>query len=213
MSLELLNTVATCGTFVVIAATAIAAMIQLRHARSSNQIAALNELSERQQNPEYVRALHFVYSDLPSAMGDPAFRYQLAHRWARTAQYNDKISKTEAIGDWYERLGLLARSGLVDRQLLVETYSALVTDAWNALAEVTAIMREHYGRSLWENFEYITVLSQDWEAKHRDGVYPRGLRRIETPNSWHALDEQYAASLIAEAETVASEAAERPKTR
>jgi hypothetical protein len=40
MSLELLNTFATLGTFVVIAGTAIAAIVQLRHARSSNQIAA-----------------------------------------------------------------------------------------------------------------------------------------------------------------------------
>ena len=49
MSLELANTLATLGTFVVIAATAIAAILQLRHARTSNQIAALNELRETQK--------------------------------------------------------------------------------------------------------------------------------------------------------------------
>ena len=46
MSTELVNTFATLGTFVVIAATAIAAIVQLRHMRGSNQIVALNELRE-----------------------------------------------------------------------------------------------------------------------------------------------------------------------
>jgi hypothetical protein len=53
MSLELLNTFATFGTFVVITATAVAALVQLRHARSSNQIAALNELRKAQETPEF----------------------------------------------------------------------------------------------------------------------------------------------------------------
>ena len=47
MSLELVNTLATCATFVVIAATAIAAIVQLRQLRASNQIVAFNELSRR----------------------------------------------------------------------------------------------------------------------------------------------------------------------
>ncbi|MBV8282486.1 MAG: hypothetical protein JO347_10555, partial [Candidatus Eremiobacteraeota bacterium] len=43
MSLELWSTIAAVGTFVVITATAIAAVIQLRHMRSSNQITILND--------------------------------------------------------------------------------------------------------------------------------------------------------------------------
>jgi hypothetical protein len=46
MSLELVNTFATLGTFLVIAATAIAAIVPVRHMRGSNQIVALNELRE-----------------------------------------------------------------------------------------------------------------------------------------------------------------------
>jgi len=64
MSLELWNTLATFGTFLVIAATATAAIYQLRHKRGGNQIAVLGELRASQGTPEYVRALHFVYSEL-----------------------------------------------------------------------------------------------------------------------------------------------------
>ena len=60
MSLELVNTFVTLGTFVVIAATAIAAIVQLRHARSSNHIVALNELRETTETPDFQAALYFV---------------------------------------------------------------------------------------------------------------------------------------------------------
>lgn len=193
MSFELWNTVGTFGTFLVITATAIAAMIQLRHARSSNQIAALNELRASQSTPTFVRALQFVYSELPAYMQNPEFRYQLAHRQARTERYNEAISLTEAVGDSYESIGVLAKTGLVDRGPLLDFYAALVLDAWGALADVTAILRAHYGRALWENFEYLTVLSEDWAAKYPDGKYPRNVRRIDVPNKWHDADDKYAA--------------------
>jgi len=64
MSLELINTFVTFGTFVVIAATAIAAIVQLRHARSSNHIAALNELRETTEVPDFQAALYFVQGEL-----------------------------------------------------------------------------------------------------------------------------------------------------
>ncbi|MBV8172813.1 MAG: hypothetical protein JO219_12880, partial [Candidatus Eremiobacteraeota bacterium] len=51
MSLELWNTFATMGTFVVISATAIAALVQLRHARASYQITALAELNKAHDSP------------------------------------------------------------------------------------------------------------------------------------------------------------------
>jgi len=104
MSLELWNTLATFGTFLVIAATAIAAIYQLRHMRGGNQIAVLGELRASQGTPEYVRVLHFVYSELASKMQDPAFRYQLANRTARTAENNEQISYAELIGDSYEMM-------------------------------------------------------------------------------------------------------------
>jgi hypothetical protein len=192
MSLEILNTTATLGTFVVIAATAITAMIQLRHARSSNQIAALNELRASQQTDSFVKALHCVYSDLPSKILYTEFRYQLANRNERTTEFNEFISSVEAVGDSYENIGVLAKAGLVDRRLLLDIYPALVLDAWAALIDVTAILRAHYGSSIWENFEYLAVLSQDWKVAHPNGAYPRGVRRIEVPNRWREADEQYA---------------------
>ncbi len=93
MSLELVNTFATLGTFVVIAATAIAAVVQLRHMRGSNQITALNELRETMETPDFQATSHFVGSELPAKLRDPAFRYQLVHRFARTDDNGPLITR------------------------------------------------------------------------------------------------------------------------
>ncbi len=195
MSLELLNTFGTFGTFVVIAATALAALVQLRHMRSSNQITALSDLYEKQRDSEFESARHFVFAGLPEKMRDPAFRYQLAHRAARTEENALLIAKINAVGNYYEETGVLVKSGLVDREFFLEIYSGNITSSWDALGEATAILRERLGQALWENFEYVAVLAQDWFAQHPSGTYPANVRRIDLPNKWRDADLAYAASL------------------
>jgi hypothetical protein len=195
MSLELMNTLATFGTFVVIAATAIAALVQLRHARSSNQIAAVNELRELQESPEFESAFNFVTTELSSKWQDSAFRYQLADRSARTDENVPKFSKARTVGNYFENMGLLVKLGLIDRDLAAEMSANLVTGAWENLLPMTAISRRKVGPGLWENFEYLTVIAQDWMAVHPKGSYPTGVRRIEVVDEWLEADKEYAASL------------------
>jgi hypothetical protein len=100
MSLELVNTLANFGTFFVIAATAIAAIVQLRHAGSSNSIAALNELRETQETPQFISTQHFVQSELSSKPQDQAFRYQIDAPSARTDENRPLIAKVNTIGNF-----------------------------------------------------------------------------------------------------------------
>jgi hypothetical protein len=195
MSLELINTLATFGTFLVIAATAIAAVIQLRHARSSNQIAALSELRETMETPDFQSARHFLVTDLPVKVRDPVFRYQFAERSARTDETKPLIGSVTAQGNFYESLGVLVRAGLVDRDLALEMWSSVVLEAWEKLAPLTSIVRRRRGNSVWENFEYLTVVAEDFIAAHPKGTYPANLRRIDLKDEWFEADEQYAASL------------------
>jgi hypothetical protein len=195
MSLELVNTLATFGTFVVIAATAIAAVIQLRHARSSNHIAALNELRETIETADFQEALHFVQTQLSPKLQDPAFRYQILERSARTDENRPLITKINAIGNFYEGMGLLVRTGLVDRELVLQMWAENAVGLWGTLAPLGAMVRRKFGNTLWENFEYLTVLAQDWLAAHPKGTYPAGMRRIEIEDEWLEADKQYAASL------------------
>jgi hypothetical protein len=195
MSLELVNTLATFGTFIVIAATAIAAVVQLRHARSSNQIAALNELQEMQETADFIAAQQFVLMDLPAKLQDPAFRHQLVPGVKRTDETRALRSKMNKVGNYYEGMGMLAKAGLVDRDLVIGMWYENVVVAWDRLAPVTAIGRRSVGPGLYENFEYLTVLSQDWIAAHPQGTYPAGMRRIALKDEFLESDKQYAASL------------------
>jgi hypothetical protein len=195
MSLELWNTLATFGTFLVISVTAIAALVQLRHARGGNQIEALHELRERVDSPELRLAQHWVFTELHEKMNDPAFRYQIQHRGARTNENQPLIAMVFALANFWENTGTLVKAGLLDRELVMELWAGHIADEWERLSPVTALMRRSAGAAPMENFEYLTVLSQDWVAAHPDGTYPRGARRIPLDDPWRAADPQYEASL------------------
>jgi hypothetical protein len=194
MSLELVNTLATFGTFLVIAATAIAAIVQLRHMRSSNQITVLSDLYEKSGSAEMVSAMQFVFAGLPTKMQDPAFRYQVVHRSSRAEENALLIGKVIAVGNFFEEMGVLTKSSFVDRNLLLDIHSTAIISVWDALTDYAAISRAARGPGVWENFEYLTVLAQDWDAKY-PSTYPANVRRIDLPNKWLEADKQYAASL------------------
>ena len=193
MTLELWNTLATFGTFVVIAATAIAALVQLRHARGSNQIAALNELQDASHTAQFEAADHAVKTELEAKLKDPEFRYQMGNRAARTPETRAFMAKIQTVGNFYENMGLLVKSGLVDRELALDTWNAQIAGDWERIAPFAAIARQRQGDTLWENFEYLTVLAQDWSEAH-PSTYPRRVRRIALKNEWFEADKQYEAS-------------------
>ena len=196
MSLELWNTFATFGTFIVIAATAIAALVQLRHARSSNQIAGLTELQDSFQTPQFETAFQFVRGNLATKLQDPEFRYQLANRAARTSENQTLIGHVSTVGNFYESTGLFVKTGLLDRELALSLWSGTGSRDWEMLAPVAAVLRRSLGVALWENFEYFTVLAQDWIAARPKGTYPVGVRRIALKDEWLEADRQYEASRV-----------------
>jgi hypothetical protein len=195
MSLELVNTLATFGTFVVIAATAIAALVQLRHARGSNQIAALDELRAVFQSREFFDAQRFLQTQLDELVKNPAFRFQYATPAKRTEEFRDDIQRAQLIGNYFEDMGALIVAGLLDRELTFMIYSSDVTHAWDRLKPLTAIARRRLGSAVWENFEYAAMLGKEWINTHPDGAYPRGAARLQVVDEWLDADKQYAASL------------------
>jgi hypothetical protein len=196
MSLELVNTLATFGTFLVIAGTAIAAIVQLRHARSSNMIEALAEFREGTEHPEMRSAERFVLHALPEKLRDPVFRYQLANQGALTSENQLLLSDIRRVANFFENMGVLVKSGLADKNLVLDIFSTQVLRDWERVAPFVAIRRQATGdNAILENFEYLAVLSQDFEAAHPNGTYPVGVRRIDLKYPWLEADKQYAASL------------------
>jgi len=189
MSLELVNTFGTLLTVTIIAATAIAAMVQLRHLRAGNQINAMLSISNQFDAKEFRDALTLVQHTLDAALEDPAYREYLTARNRRTPlpavseEYRELADATRLVGNTYEELGILVKNGIVEHDLFLDRYAWVITQVWNRMTRATAFTRATTGNdAIWENFEYLTVLSQD--SLGRGSTYPEGVRRLQLENPW-----------------------------
>lgn len=204
MSLELVNTLATCGTFVVIAATAIAAIVQLRHLRASNQIAAFNELRQAYEHPNLSAAHKYVDTQLAHDLEDPAFRYAIGHRFARTDEAHGAVKHLLNFGHFFESAGISVKTGLVQKEIVLETWSDIIVAGWTQFEPVTAIFRRTQDPLAYEAFEYLTVLARQWQKTHPNGSYPKNLPRIKIDDTYAEADRRFAESLRSEGERPAA---------
>ena len=190
MPLELLNTFGTLTTVAIVAATAIAALVQLRHLRAGNQINAMLAIGEELGDKHFRDATSLIGQRLEVAMRDPAFRdFNIAvdrgHYPPNPSQdYIELRSAALLVGNAIEELGILVKRGIVDKEMFLDRYSNVVLRYWKRMETSTALAREATGmNALWENFEYLAVLSEDWIQEY-PSLYPRGIRRMQLHNPW-----------------------------
>lgn len=191
MSFESLNAVAPLVTVIIVAATAIAALVQLKHLRAGNQINAMLSIGEELSGKMFSDAGDLVRYRLAAALEDPLYReYEVAMSLGKPApevdaEYVALRRASLVVGNGYEELGILVKRGIIDRDTFLDRYCYLITTAWKRLEPVTALTREAMGNDwAWENFEYLAVLSEDWMVKQATGTYPRGMRRMKLTNRW-----------------------------
>ena len=173
MTAEWVTAYATVGTLVVIAATGAAALVQLRHARSSNQIAALSEFRERLESREFRDAEEFVSWELPELYKDPKeFLKEFRIPWP------ERYRRVGLVGNFFEIMGLFVKYRVLDADLTCDIWAYVVLRNWKALAPIIAYSRhELHNRALFENFEYLAVLSERFSKKYAT-VYPAHLERM-----------------------------------
>ena len=186
MSLEIWSTVAAVGTFLVIAVTAIAALAQLRHMGSRNQLEAVLSLNQEFRSQELQDALRFIQKDLPSKMEDPAFRAELGSRGFIDASVHQEMSAC----NWFNEMGTLVKHGLVDERTFLDLYGRLAAQYWDLLSPAIAILRRNRGSGQYQNFEYLAIRSRDWLARYPDGHFPGAISRLRTDDVWLVHDGQ-----------------------
>jgi hypothetical protein len=178
MSAEWVTAIATAGTFVVIAASAIAALLQLRHSRGSNQIIALNECRETLESQEFREAQRFVSYELPKRLSDPEECKKIAQ-----LPFVGEYQAIGTVANFFESMGLFVKSRIIDRRIACDFWSYIVLRNWNALAPVTTYVREAISsEALWENFEYMAMLSKLHEERHPND-YPPNMPRMPKDRS------------------------------
>jgi len=182
MSLEVVNTVATLTTTVVIAATAVAALAQLRHMRAGNQITGFLTLRAMLDDETHQRAIASLERE-GDISHDPDFlacdRAVFAGKPMEGSERTREVrAAVMMVGNAFEVMATLVRSGIVDRRLFLEQYCATIINMWSRLEPYIAVIREiHSDDGLWEGFEYLAVISQAYMAKY-PSIYPKGVPRL-----------------------------------
>lgn len=173
MPLELWNTIFAGGTFFVIAATAIAAVIQLRHLRAGNQLNALLTLMRMWDSPEMQNHIQYTRTVLQEKLKDPAVVAEYAAGGISRASHPEML-----VADFWEQIGTFAKWELVDERSWLDILSSQVVAAWRLLEVPITAMRSSAGLSAFENFEYLAARAMLWQQRYPDGAYPKGTPRM-----------------------------------
>jgi Domain of unknown function (DUF4760) len=184
MSVEIWSIIVSAGTFVVIAATAIAALIQLRHMRAGNQLTGLLDVLSRVESPMFN-----VYTDKAKQMLDQSLSSQQYRKAIESGDFPRENNAWLNLANSYEWVGSLVKHGLIPEGPFMDVYSSRLIRAWSIVEPVIAIARRRGDQSLWENFEFLVVRAHDWERTSPNGSYPRGLRRLNITDRWAQEDQ------------------------
>lgn len=194
MSLEFWNTVAAFGTFVVIFATAIAALIQLRHLRSANQIASFTRLLQDWESREMVEAWNFVHNELPGLLEDPSFRHELDRRLPPASE-KSRLARDyfRRVGNFFEYMGWVVEMGFIDRQNVMRYWAVHILDVWHDLEPCIGIIRRS-DSGVFDRFEYLYVLAREWHKDHPKGTFPKTVPRVDLVDKYREADRLFASA-------------------
>jgi hypothetical protein len=182
LSAEWVTAIGTLGTFVVISGSAIAALMQLRHMRGSNQIVALTECRETLEAPEFREAQRFVSYELPERLKDPHEVLRIAKP---QSQFEGEYQAIDTVANFFENLGVFVKNGIIDERLACDTWSHVILRNWSALAPIVSFVREDlHEQRIWENFEYVAGISQRYMKRHPAGEYPATVERMPEDRSF-----------------------------
>jgi hypothetical protein len=190
MSLEWLGAASSLLTVLIVGATALAALAQLRHLRAGNQINAILTISDKFLEPRFIEARAVTTASLAKTLEDPTFRHYVVARALRaplpgiTSDQMAILTSANLYGNLFEEVGVLVKNGIVDERLLLDEYVTQVIGAWGTLESFVALIRDGSGDvGLWDNFEYLTVRARAFIEAHPT-TYPKGVPRIPLKNPW-----------------------------
>jgi hypothetical protein len=126
-----------------------------------------------------------VRDELPAMLADPGYcGFEIAvsrqQVQAKTDERFQKIRESaNLIGNTFENIGSMVKNGILDKDLVMDIYCWIVGSYWDSLAALTAMSRAATGEpSIYENFEYLAVLSKRYLKAHPQ-TYPAGMERLE----------------------------------
>lgn len=182
MTLEVLSTASAIGTFVVITATAIAAVVQLRHLRAQNQLTGLLTVLARVEDPQFNQWVDGAREMVKARLPDAAYR-----RAILDGTYERTNNSWLNLANSYDWVGGLVKFKLIPEEPFLDTYAGRIQQAWSIIEGIVPLVRSRAGPAVWENFEYLVVRARQWSAVHAHGAYPKGAPRLHIDVTWPEL--------------------------
>jgi len=181
MSIDAAASLSQIGTFLVIAATAVIAAVQLRHLRNGNQVLWMRGLAQDYEGAEFRGAFHFVHTELSERLKDPIFRKEL-----RSGPLDRSKHPEIVVLNLFETWGRCYRAGAVDRKAFVAQFCRVIVSHWDALEPAIALAATRTGgvNTFFGSFEYLTVKAREWMASNPHADYPIGTPRIPLTDPW-----------------------------
>jgi hypothetical protein len=188
MPLDAAAALSQIGTFVVIAATAVTAIVQLRHLRSGNQLMWMRGLAQDYEGAEFRDAFHFVRSELTERLKELPFRKELRSGLIDRAKHPEVV-----VLNLFENWGRYYRGGAVDRALFLSQFCRVIVGHWDVLEPAIALIatRTDGVNTSFGSFEYLTVKARAWMTSNPHADYPKGAPRIPLKDPW--ADEDFIA--------------------
>jgi hypothetical protein len=179
---EWLTAAASVATLLVVAVTAYAALRQIKHLRSGNQVAALLPLAEEYQAPNIQNSMNYVLGSLRSDLNDPVVRAGV------TAVPAEGLAR-QALPcfNFYESVGALVGAGALDLELVLR-YFLLPSDLWEIGLDYIALSRRSRGPEVFENLEALVAMEREYAKRHGTSRYPAGLPHLDVPDRWAPED-------------------------
>jgi hypothetical protein len=181
---QVATAVAQVGTFVVVGGSVIAALVQLRHMRSGNQLQALLSLERDFRGPQLQAALTYVQEHLPQRLEDPAYRRDLD----QLGFIDPEVHPEMVACNWLNEMGTLVKRDLVSEGTFMDLFGRLIVHCWKHLSPAIAIMRRKRGQAQYHDFEYLAVRAEAWLQRNPQGTAPRPFARAEVADPWLAVD-------------------------
>ena len=172
MSAEWLSAASLLATLVVVTVTAYAALRQMRHMRSANQVAALLPLIEEYQNKEISDAERYLFGQLAKDLESPENRAGVI-----SVPATGPTREVAPLLNFYESCGALVLADVVDFELLLR-YFLLPSEVWTFAQDYIELSRVTRGNEAFENIEALVMMEQKYAARHGISMYPKGLPRI-----------------------------------
>jgi hypothetical protein len=170
LSWEQLTAIAALGQLVVFVAGAYLAYLQLRGLRHQREAQLIEDIFDRLNGAEIATALAYVYDVLPQKLREPEYVREIDEGKATVASHPEL-----AVMHFFNGLGLLVHTKMVDEYPIVPFVASPCMRAWNQVAPVVELMRRHYPHA-YTPFESLVARSR---AVDLSSLNPRF--RAETP--------------------------------